>query len=540
MLLKKLVPYFLIPLLLLTSCSSNNSEKSASGSFPVKFKLSAKKLQKESYQYDFTLISSQYQNSNFSDCETNNNPSACYLSILVSTSEGKSVEVAITQLSQLSQNYCNQVASSFGAYLASKKLASLSIIESDPKSCGDSFSQGYIFSSLVNGSQDAKDISKFCNSLGKGPKWNCSIYLGHYFLNQNLADPVAMTENCYLIPSPDDTKGDHMTFRRACLSGLWQRFFNNESVIKQFNKMNPSATDIFSFCLASKRSAKEVCLQEDSHPFWVMEKFKDVNEKFSACRALEDVDLTDQCNFGMGRGVADHINRVPAKLFQACAQLKLSFDFEYCMIAAGEAYDREVFKKDINTVCPDLAPKCLLGLGAATYGMHNGDSNGAMLACNEYFSAKRENALCQIGVFRGFSRLSYVHILPQVVDEIYARCDAIAGVEAQNCLLGSFAGSLHFIEKMGGEKAIIDYCNTSKFQELCGSAMASIYLFENIPVTTQTCIFSEKQTSLACANWLGMYAKGYGNTSLCDNLTSELAPSCLKPDEKYIFKKYIF
>ena len=525
---------------MLTSCSSNTSEKSVSGSFPAKFKLNAKTLEKENYQYDFSLISPQYKNTNFTDCASNNNPSACYLSLLVTNSTGKSVNGAVTQLSQISPNYCNQVASSFGAYLATKKLAPLSIIESDPKSCGDSFSQGYIFASLVNGSQDAKDISKFCDSLGKGPKWNCSIYLGHYFLNKNLADPVAMTENCYLIPSPDDTKGEHMTFRRACLSGLWQRFFNNESVIKQFNAMNPSATDIFSFCLTSKRSAKEVCLQEDSHPFWVMEKFKDINEKFSACRDLEEVDLTDQCNFGMGRGVADNINRDPAKLYQACAQLNLPFDFEYCMIAAGEAYDRDKFKENINSVCPDFTTKCLLGLGAATYGMHNGDSNAAVLACNQYFTAKRENALCQIGVFRGFSRLSYVHTLPQVVDEIYARCDAIAGAAAQNCLLGSFAGSLHFIQKMGGEKAIIDYCNTSKFQELCASAMASIYLFEDIPVTAQTCLFRDKQSSLACANWLGFYVKGYGNTALCESLAPELTTPCLKPDEKYLVKKYIY
>ena len=534
------MPYFLLPLLLLTSCSSNSSNESISGSFPAKFKISAKSLETESYQYDFSLISSQFQGTSFNNCENNSNPSACYLSLLVSNFDAKGVNTSMNQLSELPQNFCNQVSSSFGAYLATKKLAPLSIIESDPKSCGDSFSQGYIFSSLVNGPQDAKVISKFCDSLGKGPKWNCSIYLGHYFLNQNLADPVAMTENCYLIPSPDDTKGDHMTFRRACLSGLWQRFFNNDSVIKQLSKMNPVATDIFSFCLASKRSAKEVCLQEDSHPFWVLDKFKDVNEKFSACRALEDVDLTDQCNFGMGRGVADSINREPAKLYQSCSELISAFDYEYCMIAAGEAYDREKFKNEISTVCPDLAVKCLLGLGAATYGMHNGDSNGATLACNEYFTASRENALCQIGVFRGFSRLSYVHTLPQVVDEIYARCDAIGGVAAQNCLLGSFAGSLHFIEKIGGEKAIIDYCNTSKFQELCGSATASIYLFENITVTPNTCLFSDKQNSKACANWLGFYAKGFEKTSLCKNLSAELSPLCLKPDEKYITKKYIF
>jgi hypothetical protein len=308
----KYILILIIIALFLSSCTSTNNKVKSSDSFHLKFKVQAKNLNADKYNFDFSSISKV--NSNI-DCSSSSDRYSCYGSLIKDKLDNKASQDDIYSiLKSIPQDICREVYVITGAYISSKNIYPTDFLNKDDLSCGDSLVQGFVNQYLGSSKDSNEEKSKFCDSLTKDQRWSCSIYLGSYYLSKDIKDPVGQSENCYLIPSPDDSTGNHMTFRRACLSGLWQRFFHNDSVIENFKTLKPSAKDIFSFCLASKKSSMEVCLQEDSNPFWKLEYFNDINEKFSACRELNEPNLVDQCNFGMGRGVSDSINRDELKL----------------------------------------------------------------------------------------------------------------------------------------------------------------------------------------------------------------------------------
>lgn len=524
----------LLSLTILTGCTdSSNNKNNNSNSFLDKFINKSKVLKSDDYNYDISYFKSEVTPN--TSCVSDDK--VCYGGKLLYTLNSQGLDSAINLLSSLPQNLCNNMSSSFGSYLISNKVTDIAVAKQDPKFCGDSFTQGVVFTKLSKGGSE-EELVKICDNLPKDSRWNCSIYIGQYFLSKNIKDPIKVSEICYMIPSPDDSKGNHMTFRRACLSGVWQRFFNNESVVKLLDSLNPSHSDIFSFCLNSQKSSKEVCLQEDSNVFFKIDKFKDINTLFKACRELRDKELTDQCNFGMGRGVADNMGRDPNKLFLDCSKLTLPFDFEYCMIAAGEALDRVETEKLKDSLCPLKNTKCLIGMGTALYGMYSGSEKDAIDACNRFYTGDKENNLCILGVFRGLSRLSYIHSDPQVVDEIFARCDSYSGKLLSHCIVGVFAGSLHSLDKIGGYSSLKKYCESSKFLPLCSLSIVSTLVYENENISKDSCNYSVKVASTQCTSGLGIYLSLFDLEENCSYLDSKFTSLCTRPDENVLTREY--
>lgn len=532
----KYIIFFTLLTLILSSCGKTNVDGNSSDSFHLKFKAQAKDLKADQYNYDFERLNSDV---NFDDCINSSDKFSCYGAYLKEKLDNSiSQDEFFQQLYTIPQNDCRDVYTIIGAYISSKKIYPIDFLNKDDLRCGDSLVQGFVNQHLAT-SKDSNELkSKFCDPLSKEQRWSCSIYLGSYYLSKNLKDPVGQSDNCYLIPSPDDSTGNHMTFRRACLSGLWQRFFHNDSVIENFKILKPKANDIFSFCLASKKSSMEVCLQEDSSPFWKLEYFNDINEKFKACRELDDANLVDQCNFGMGRGVSDSINRDELKLFDTCSSLTSIFDFEYCMLAAGEAMDKERFKKNISSICTSENDKCLISLGISSYGLNNGSFTEALEYCRLLPNGLSD--LCSIGVFRGLNRLSLLHSNPNSVEDLYSRCDSYSGDVGRYCLLSVYAGSALYLDKIGGEESIYKYCNSLNFKELCGATISSIYIFEGKEITEETCVLRNMKATQSCLKTLGYLSKLFANNSNCDKVAKENILICKNSSRRDYLNKYYY
>lgn len=523
-------------ILTLSACgnSIDDSEKSSGDSNIIQALKNTKlPILGKIYSAQNDKIDPNYFNSTENDCYTVQDPSICFLSILENTVTVKGGPAALAQLKSFSekfQPYCNNVSNSLGKYYALKKISTIEITNEDPNLCGDAFSQGFFDYAISNSNTDDKTLSGICTVLGKTARWSCSNHLGVYFMNSLIKEPVAAAFKCYGIPSPDDTKGDHMTFRRSCLSGAWHEFFNNTQVIDFFRSKDVTSEDIFAFCLASERSAKEVCLQEDSNPFWVLPQFSSVDEKFKSCRDLGDRDLTDQCYFGMGRGVADHAQRDIKKTYNTCLLLKNIDDKEYCFIAAGEAMDRAIFAATAVETCKEFnnLTYCNLNLGMMAYGMYSGDHNMALDYCEKTVGGNQE--LCAEGVFAGWNRISFVHSEPKSISDLFAKCLSENDFNRKACQKASTHGIGEYIDKLQPLSDFAKFCNSlGKDASNCAYALG-VTLGSNgaLTLNSDSCSFNQAISEESCAKGLGEYQTYSGSdvNTYCAKLKATLREVC--------------
>ena len=522
--------------LILSACGNSveNTQKASGNSDIIQaLKTTELPILGKIYSTQNDKIDPSYFNSTEQDCYNVKDPATCFLSILENTVTVKGGTTALAQLKSFSnkfQPYCNNVSNSLGKYFALKKIATIEITNDDPTLCGDAFSQGFFDYAISNSNTDDKTLSGICSVLEKTARWSCSNHLGVYFMNSSIKEPVAAAFKCYGIPSPDDTKGDHMTFRRSCLSGAWHEFFNNTQVIDFFKSKNVVSDDIFAFCLASERSAKEVCLQEDSNPFWVLPQFSSVDNKFKSCRDLGDRDLTDQCYFGMGRGVADHAQRDISKTYNTCLLLKNINDKEYCFIAAGEAMDRVKFSDTAVETCSDFnnLSYCNLNLGMMAYGMFSGDHNMALEYCEKAVGGNRE--LCSEGVFAGWNRISFVHSEPKTIGDLFAKCLSETDFNKDSCQKAATHGIGNYIEKLKPLSDFVAFCKTlGKDSVNCAYALG-VTLGSNTELTinADSCSFADGISSESCAKALGEYQSysGAKANTYCAKLDGTLKEVC--------------
>ena len=451
----------------LSACGSSNSDiknhNTGTSSIIKLLKTSTGPITPKIYPSTNDPISSDYFNYPEEKCYTQSNPSLCLTSLLENTVTTKGAIIALTQLKTFSSKFspfCNNVSIGIGKFVALKKSAPIEITNQDPSICGDAFSQGYFDYAISNSQTEDKTLSKICDILDRNARWTCSNHLGAYFMNTNIKDPVASAYKCYFIPSPDDSKGNHMTFRRACLSGAWHEFFTNTGVLDFLKTSQVKSGDIFSFCLASERSSKEVCLQEDSNPFWVLPQFNSIDEKFKSCRDLAERDLTDQCYFGMSRGVADSAQRSIPKTYSSCLSLSNFNDREYCYIAAGEAMDRNDFASTAEQNCQNYKNSdfCNFNLGMMAYGLFSGDHKLAIAFCEKMIAPAQSN--CREGVFAGLNRISFVHAQPTKYNEIFAKCSVENSTNKSLCEISATHGIGDILDKMQGTNGLQSYCAT--------------------------------------------------------------------------------
>ena len=444
--LKTLLYSFLtLSLLSLTLSPSSASASEAYAKSFIKNKLAP---QTQDYgQFTVTAVKS---------CTSNDG--ACYISdsyFKVKQKGIKELPTVISKLPDRFKNNCYEILPQLGSLLAKENMLKSSNLVSMKFPCQTQLAEGffdYYFQSLALDKLVAITKS-YCTAFSKEISWSCSIHLGMAHVDKELTDPLKAVNYCYLIPSVDDTRGEHRTTRRACMSGAWQEFFRNSKVLQVFARDKATSRDIFSFCLSSERSAKEVCLQEDSYPFWNLQIFPDNNSRFAACREFLDYDIKDQCYFGMGRGVANSFNSEPAKVIVECLKLQNSEDRDYCAIAAGEALNVNTIKPILNKICTTTG--CLRALGESLYGMSAGDHQAALTLCNLLPTTSKD--YCTLGIYSALSRIGFVRFVPTDLKSIYSKC--LTEVNPSPCQSSALSGADNYLKKFGGAASILKECN---------------------------------------------------------------------------------
>jgi len=523
-------------LIALTGCGNNNpsSKVNGEGTTVISSLLNTDQpILGRVYSAQNDIINPTFFTYSEKDCYSSKDPSTCLLSILENTVTNKGSEKALAQLTGFSDNFspfCNNVSMSLGKFVAIKKSSTIKITNNDPNKCGDAFSQGYFNYAISSSNADDLTLSEICSELDKSARWTCSNHLGAFFMNSLMKDPIKAAHKCYAIPSPDDSKGNHMTFRRACLSGAWHEFFNNSTVLDFLKSRKTTSSDIFSFCLGSERSSKEVCLQEDSNPFWVLPQFASVDEKFKSCRELGEIDLTDQCYFGMSRGVADAAKRDISKTYSTCIALKNINDKEYCFIAAGEAMDRNDFSTTAPSLCKSVnnSNYCLLNLGMMAYGLFSGDHNLALDFCKKL--PQEQYASCGEGVFAGLNRISFVHAQPKTYADIFSKCAPESKTDIALCYRAATHGIGDHINSIKGVEGLQVFCDALSANSIDCSYSTGVIVGSmiGVGVNSKTCFSTTSVNGESCAKALGQYLSYSGSDSSkpCQELSANLREVC--------------
>lgn len=464
----RIITLVVVSTFVLTSCSGKEEKVTKiDNTF-----LSAYMVKSAQMKAEPVLDMSSYPDKRFApnqlvDCAGSLDPYACYLTVVDGLLKKIDTQALIEELnnSDIGVNEdCYRISKGIGALIANRAPVKerLTLLSLPYKNCPPSFVEGIYDQAfgLITLEELSKEVPTICTNLTKEISWNCHYYLGRALMSQNLNDPLKAASICMTIPSPDDSKGDHKTVRRSCLSGAWQTFFRNDQVIALLKTMNPSANDIFSFCLGKMSSSQDVCLQEDSPAFWRIDTFGDINVKFKACRDLStDRNIVDQCYFGMGRGISDLHNRDNIKIMTDCASLINEKDSDYCFIAAGEALNYNDFTENFSNYCSKFTAEthtlCLRALGQEAFGQMGGSDIEATKLCSALSSSEVSD--CVTGVNAGKFRVGFVHSTASLdINSIFGPCAQSESKE--ECYHSALSGMDEYYQGIGAEK-LFDYCS---------------------------------------------------------------------------------
>lgn len=465
--------------LLLSSCGPDKEEAPAPHSdFVVKYMDKAKEVKADPVLDMSVYPDKRFNPNKLGDCAVSLDPYACYLTVVFNSYKqtGLSKTLASLASSDIGSNSdCYRISKGIGALLASLEPvdSKLQLLTAPYYACPPSFVEGVydqVFGTLDFQSLKEKAPS-ICMGMSKEVSWACHYYLGRTLMNMKLSDPEVAAAACMTIPSPDDSKGNHKTMRRSCLSGAWQTFFRDSKVLSILKSLNPVAKNIFEFCLTDMSSSKDVCLQEDSPAFWQIPNLGDISDRFKACREISnDRNEIDQCYFGMGRGVSDANQRENGKIIRDCALLINEQDSDYCFIASGEALNNKDFVSGVNDFCKGLRSEieelCIRSLGMQAFGQMGGDHVQASEIC-----AKLDNEVskdrCLEGVLAGKTRVGFVHSTEDLsVDSIYISCPE--SISVVNCYKSALVGSENYYKKLTGSK-LLSFCSklANQFSSPC-------------------------------------------------------------------------
>ena len=470
---QKSIIFLLTLSFLLVSCgkSVKQSVSTDQGSFVTKYMKASQGLKADPVLDMSPYPDKRFNPNKFSDCAASLDPYACYLTVTYNTYKSLGLDRTLASLEDSdikSNSDCYRVSKGVGALLTSLEPEGkkLELLTSNYSACPPSFVEGVydqVFGSLDFDSLSSK-APEICMNLPKDVSWACHYYLGRALMNFKLPDPEKAASACMSIPSPDDSKGNHKTMRRSCLSGAWQTFFRDKQVLEVLKTLNPTAKNIFEFCLTDMSSSKDVCLQEDSPAFWQLPGLGDITSRFEACGNISaDRNEIDQCYFGMGRGVSDANQRDNKKIVKDCALLLNEQDSDYCFIASGEALNNRDFTEGVNGFCGSLSPKieefCFRAIGMQAFGQMGGDHTQAIEICKKVNTAKLRDR-CVEGVYAAKNRVGFVHTTSDLTAEsIYAPC--LNSDYIPLCYRNSLTGSGKFYKSITGKELMV-YCSKIK------------------------------------------------------------------------------
>lgn len=362
---------------------------------------------------------------------------------------------------------CVAIGESLGARAGSSETpaALLKLVTRSESYCSGAYARG-VYRGMFAGKKFVeleKAAAGACVGYNDSQEWVCSFNLGRALVASQPTQPLRAAEACSALDAGSGAAGEHMTFKRSCLSGMWSGFFGDARVLSRLKELDADVPMTMEFCLGSEGDSRDVCLQEIYPTFWGAGVDTDINPLFAFCGDMTDANLADQCYFGMGRGVSVSRQNSPAGSFSGCQQLGSTRDRDYCLIAAGEAFEAARLQADSASICVSAASvdgsSCMADLGRSAFGLAGGSIDKARELCASMFTSTPERQTCTEGAWSARARIGFVHFSGQQPDAVFAGCTNVSAGDAASCIRTALTGVGDRFEALGGAPAFLKACD---------------------------------------------------------------------------------
>ena len=277
-----------------------------------------------------------------------------------------------------------------------------------------------------------KKVTEICETLKIEEKQMCYSYSGANMFLNNPSNPAESLPACDKLLQSTNA-GENRTPSNFCGSGVWGEFFNNVTTADILSRLKPTISQLIELCINQNNFSNLTCYQEFGKYAMINKSAISDSELYTICNNISKPQYRDQCESGVGRGIALKSTGNFLQLNVRCSTLTNDDFTVKCLNSLGMDSNKDYFARDLSfckSPLNSLGDLCFYNYGKFAFGYNHGSIKDTLLNCQELSTINTQYLKwCTLGIVNSFIHANLLYKTYSGISSVKDLCHDLTLIE---------------------------------------------------------------------------------------------------------------